>query len=330
MRSMTFLSSALALTALSAAISPAFAASTCPALRWVTLGTAGGPIPTPERAEPSNLLIAGEQHFLVDTGDGAVNQLAKAGVAQQRISAVFLSHHHLDHTGGLPAVIGLRWMNNIPGKLKVYGPPGTREIVDGALLAMQPQSRVGFGLGAKSPTPASAVEVIELADGAQVEIGGLKVTAAANSHFDHPGPKQASEPLSFSYRFDLGARSITYTGDTGPSDAVTRLATGSDMLVSEVIELDAILGSIRAGRPDMNDDLFGQMRRHLSTHHITATDIGAMAAKAGVKRVVLTHFAAPPGPIARFAKPFRADIARNYRGPVALAQDLSSFEVACR
>lgn len=319
-----------ALAGLVLATSPAFAASTCPALRWVTLGTAGGPIPTPERAEPSNLLIAGEQHILVDTGDGAVNQLAKAGVAQQRISAVFLSHHHLDHTGGLPAVIGLRWMNNIPGKLKVYGPPGTREIVDGALLAMQPQARVGFGLGAASPPPANSVEVIELADGAQVEIGGLKITAAANSHFDHPGPKQASEPLSFSYRFDLGARSITYTGDTGPSEAVTRLATGSDMLVSEVIALDAILGSIRAGRPDMSDELFGQMRRHLSTHHIMATDIGIMAAKAGVKRVVLTHFAAPPGPIARFAKPFRADIARNYRGPIALAQDLSSFEVACR
>ncbi len=296
----------------------------------MTLGTAGGPIPTPERAEPSNLLIAGDTRVLVDAGDGAVNQLARAGLRQQDISAVFLSHHHMDHTGGLPAVIGLRWMNNIPGKLKVYGPPGTREIVNGALLAMQPQARVGFGLGTKSPTPASSVEVIELSDGAQVEIGGLKVTAAANSHFDHPGPKQADEPLSLSYRFDLGPRSITYTGDTGPSEAVTRLAEGSDMLVSEVIALEPIVAAIRASRPDMSDELFSQMRRHLSTHHITAADIGAMAAKAGVKRVVLTHFATPPGAIERFAKSFRADIARKYRGPVALAQDLSPFEVSCR
>jgi ribonuclease BN (tRNA processing enzyme) len=195
---------------------------------------------------------------------------------------------------------------------------------------MAPQARVGFGLGAQPPAPADSVKVIELSDGAQVEIGGLKVTAAANSHFDHPGPRLAKEPQSLSYRFDLGPRSVTYTGDTGPSDAVTRLAQGSDMLVSEVIALEPIIAAIRASRPDMSDELFGQMRRHLSTHHITATDIGTMAAKAGVKRVVLTHFAAPPGPIARFAKPFRADIARNYRGPVALAQDLSSFEVACR
>lgn len=53
---------------------------------------------------------------------------------------------------------------------------------------------------------------------------------------------------SLSYRFDLGHRSITYTGDTGPSDAVTRLAQGSDMLVSEVIALEPIVPrSARAG-----------------------------------------------------------------------------------
>lgn len=324
------LSAAMALMSLPLAAQTALAAPACPALRWVTLGTAGGPIPTPERAEPSNLLVAGNTHILVDAGDGAVNQLARAGITQQQVTAVFISHHHMDHTGGLPAVIGLRWMNNIPGKLKVYGPPGTREIVDGALLAMKPQARVGFGLGTASPPPESSVEVIELTDGARVSIGDITVTAAANSHFDHPGPRQPDEAQSLSYRFGFGGRSITYTGDTGPSEAVTRLAQGTDMLVSEVIALDPILAAIRKSRPDMSDELFGQMRRHLSTHHITAEDIGKMANKAGVGRVVLTHYAAPPGPIARFAKPFRAEIARNYAGPVALAQDLSSFEVACR
>lgn len=309
---------------------PAFAAPSCPALRWVTLGTAGGPIPTAERAEPANLLIAGDSAILVDSGDGAVGQMARAGFSQQSISAVFVSHHHMDHTGGLPALIGLRWMNNIPGKLRVYGPPGTREIVEGALKSMQPQARVGFGLGTASTPPEASVEVIELTDGSRVELGKVTVTAAANSHFDHPGAKSADDPVSLSYRFALGGRSITYTGDTGPSDAVTRLAQQTDMLVSEVIALEPIIASIRANRPDMNEALFGQMRRHLSTHHITATDIGLMAAQAGAGRVVLTHFAAPPGPIARFAKGFRADIAKNYAGPVAIAQDLSSFEVKCR
>ena len=116
-----------ALAGLALSTTPVVAAGTCPAMRWTTLGTAGGPIPTPERAEPSNLLLAGDQQILVDTGDGTVNQLAKAGLNLAQVHTVFISHHHMDHTGGLAAVIGLRWMNNMPGKLTVYGPPGTRD-----------------------------------------------------------------------------------------------------------------------------------------------------------------------------------------------------------
>lgn len=308
----------------------ALAAEQCPALRWTTLGTAGGPIPTPERTEPANLLIAGDQLVLVDTGDGTVNQLAKAGHNLFRVRTVFISHHHMDHTGGLAAVIGLRWMNNMPGVLTIYGPPGTREIVDGAVLAMQPQARVGFGLGASSASPAASVRVVEIGGGARVALGPLAVTAVANSHFDHPGPKAAVEPVSLSYRFQIGDRAITYSGDTGPSAAVTALASGSDMLVSEVIDLDPLLASIRVTRPDMSDETYGQMKQHLATHHITADDLGKQAAEAKVGRLVLTHFAIPPGPSERVEPSLRAGIGLAYRGPVELARDLSSFDVGCR
>ena len=298
-------------------------------MRWTTLGTAGGPIPTPERAEPSNLLLAGDQQILVDTGDGTVNQLAKAGLNLAQVHTVFISHHHMDHTGGLAAVIGLRWMNNMPGKLTVYGPPGTREIVDGAIKTMQPQARVGFGLGTPPPAPAGSVDVVEIADGAIVALGPLKATAVANSHFDHPGPKQVNEPVSLSYRFELGGRSITYSGDTGPSEAVVRLARGTDMLVSEVIDLEAIVASIRKSRPDMTEETFGPLRRHLATHHVTAADLGTMAAQAVAKRLVMTHFAVPPGPIAQSETALRQGVAQAYFGPVDIALDLSSFDLGC-
>lgn len=320
----------LAVAGLVLSANPALAEQTCPALRWTSLGTAGGPVPTPERAEPSNLLLAGDQQILVDTGDGTVNQLAKAGLNLSRVRTVFISHHHMDHTGGLGAVIGLRWMNAMPGKLRVYGPPGTREIVDGAIKSMQPQARVGFGLGTASPSPEDSVEVVEIVGGARVAIGPLTITSVANSHFDHPGPKLAEEPVSLSYRFELGNRSITYTGDTGPSDDVSRLAKGTDMLVSEVIDLEGIAASIRKSRPDMTEETFNQMHRHLSTHHVNAAEIGNIAAKAGVKRVVLTHLAVPPGPIAKFEPALRRGIAQAYSGPVQIAHDLSSFELSCR
>ncbi len=319
----------LAVAGLVLSANPVLASEPCPAFRWTTLGTAGGPVPTPERAEPSNLLLAGEQQILVDTGDGTVNQLAKAGLDLSGVHAVFISHHHMDHTGGLAAVIGLRWMNTMPGKLTVYGPPGTREIVDGAIKAMQPQSRVGFGLGTASPAPEGSVDVIEIASGSIVALGPLKVEAVANSHFDHPGPQHADAPISLSYRFELTGRSITYSGDTGPSEALVRLAHGTDMLVSEVIDLDGIVASIRRNRPDMTVEVFDQMRRHLANHHVTAAELGKIAAQAGARRLVLTHFAVPPGPIAQSEPALRHGIAQAYSGPVDVARDLFSFDVGC-
>ena len=101
----------------------------CLPLSWTTLGTAGGPIPTLDRSEPSNLLRAGQTRVLVDAGDGAVNNLARMGVDLTRVQAVFISHHHVDHYGGLLAVIGLAWMTSYPGTLEIYGPPGTAELV---------------------------------------------------------------------------------------------------------------------------------------------------------------------------------------------------------
>ena len=309
--------SGLLLTALIvclAGAAPARAAA-CSAMRWTTLGTAGGPVPTADRAEPSNLLVAGDQQILVDTGDGTVNQLAGLGMDMRRIRTVFISHLHLDHSGGLAAVIGLRWMNQFPGQLTIYGPPGIREVVDGIIASMAPPARIGFGLGTPPPGAGASVRAVELRGGQIVPLGdGLTATAAANSHFDHDGKPDPSN-ISFSYRFALGDRSITYTGDTGPSDAVTRLASGTDMLVSEVIDLDRLLKEIKQRRIDAPLEMLAAMQRHLSTHHLLPVDVGVLAAE--------------PGPLSESEPALRAGIGKKFSGPVDLARDLSSFDLGC-
>ena len=113
-----------------------------------------------------------------------------------------------------------------------------------------------------------------------------------------------------------------------PSAAVTALAKDTDLFVSEVIDLDRIVAEIRQRRADMPAPVLAQMQQHLSTHHLRAADLGAMAQQAGVKHLVLTHYAVP-GPLAVSASDLRAGVRQAYAGPLDLARDLSSFDVGC-
>jgi ribonuclease BN (tRNA processing enzyme) len=290
---------------------------------FITLGTTAGPIATPTRSQPANLLRWRDQNILIDAGDGTAEQLAKAGVPLASIRTIFVSHHHFDHIGGLFAILGMRYQTMVATPLTVYGPPGTRRLVEGLFAAMQPMAEVGSGFAGAPRRPVEAgIQVEEIAHGATVTLGDIRVTAARNSHYSYPETSpEAQHFQSLSYRFDLPDRSIVYTGDTGPSAAVERLAQGADLLVSEVIDPDAALADLVRQRPDLPILARAFIMQHFREQHLTGTAAGQIARAAHVHRLVLTHIAVPLEGIAAT----RAAAAAAYGGSVEVAVDLGRY-----
>ena len=282
---------------------------------WTTLGTNAGPIPSAKRFEPANLLQAAGQTVLVDAGDGASVQLAKAGFPLVGLQTLVLSHLHFDHTGGLFAVISERYQMLAPGVLTIYGPPGTQTMVSGLLEAMAPSPPSE----PRPPSAAKSVKVIEINDGSTFMIGAIKVTAARNTHYvATPG---GDNYVSLSYRFDTPTRSIVFTGDTGPSVAVEKFARGADLLVSEIIDPNAALEQLKAARPNLPPPVLVAAKKHFDEEHLSPEQVGLIAAHAGVKELVLTHDNIDPAQ-APLMKP---GITANYKGPIIFAQDLDRF-----
>lgn len=294
--------------------------------RWVTLGTRGGPMPSASRSQPANLLINGEHAYLIDVGDGTAGQLAKAGVAPNDLDAVFVSHLHFDHTAGLAGILGLRWQTNAPNRLKIFGPPGTAAMVEGLVASMVPGTTAGYGVpGAPEADVRTQFEVVEVRGGASFDLDEMKVRARSNSHYSFaPGSDLAARFESLSYRFDVPGRSIVYTGDTGPSAAVEELARGADLLVAEMMDVDFTIANVRRNSPGLDARIAAGMERHLRDHHLLPADVGELAARAGVKGVVVTHFVGNEVASPRHFEYLRA-IGEHYLGPVVIADDLDGF-----
>ncbi|MEO8118414.1 MAG: MBL fold metallo-hydrolase [Rhodoferax sp.] len=284
-----------------------------------TLGTNSGPIPNPNRSEPANFVRYGDQAILVDAGDGAAEQLAKIGVPLGAVQSVLISHLHFDHTGGLFAFLSMRYQSINPGIVTIYGPPGTKRTVDALVAAMQPATEVWESKRMRAlGLPQASVKVIEMSDGSKATIGKIVITAATNSHYSHTNDKQI---LSLAFRFDMPDRSIVYTGDTGPSDNVEKLAQNVDLLVSEIMDPEASVSVLKKARPEIPAIAWLAVEAHFRKEHLSPTEVGLMAKRANAKAVVLTHNAIAREGLAKA----RSEIGAKYGGPITFAEDLDKF-----
>lgn len=289
------------------------------------LGTAGGPMQNPLRAQPAFALMNGDHPVLIDCGEGAIGQLKRAGIEYRDVADIFITHHHFDHIGSLFACLGLNMMTMRRDPLTIHGPAGIARILDGLFTACDMPQEIGFGVpGQTMPHPREFVQIRELQPGEALNLGEMTVTTCENTHYRSEAEFGTPGPVSLSYRFDLPGRSVVVTGDTGECEALATLAQGADLMIGEMADLDLTMQRVRARNPHVPEAQIDRIRHHLASHHLSPEQLGELAAQARIGLLVAVHFA--PGVATQDSAPaYAARIASRYGGRIEMGADLVSY-----
>jgi ribonuclease BN (tRNA processing enzyme) len=291
----------------------------------LTLGTAAGPSLRPNRAQSSNLLTVNGTHYVIDAGDGVARRLAKAGIDVREIGTIFLTHHHDDHTAGLSTLMSLAWDRQRTQPIHVYGPPRTEELVKAAVQYCTISAEIRIADGGRTVPITQVFCGHDVGTGRIYQDANLTVTAVENSHFAFHTGSAAGKHKSYAYRFNMPDRVIVFTGDTGPSEAVTALAQGADLLVTETSSCEERKQwMINDGRwQAMSPAEQAGIMRQATEGHMTLEDIGHLATRANVKTVVLSHLTPRVGTDDYTA--WAEEVQKHFAGQVLVAQDLMAF-----
>ncbi|MEO0651046.1 MAG: MBL fold metallo-hydrolase [Planctomycetota bacterium] len=224
---------------------------------------------------------------LLDCGPGSVRMLGAVGIDLREVDRVVFSHWHTDHCLDLFALFFARRNPALEGlpRLDLIGPRGLRALVEG-----------GPGvLGHWVEERDCSVTELEPRDGRiAFERDGLRGVGYENGH----------APAAVSWRFELAEVGVLcYSGDSGEAEGLVRAARGADLFLCE------------CAFPD----------EEAVEHHLTPTSVGRVARRAGVRRLLLTHFYPALDPDLA-----RRGAAAEFDGPISTAHDGLRVPLAAR
>lgn len=266
-------------------------------LRVTFLGTSAA-IPTTER-NPSSVFVNREgDRLLFDVGEGTQRQMMRFGTGFG-IDEIFLTHLHGDHVLGLPGLLQTWEFTERTDPVMIFTPRGMGSRVEKFLAALKDEPSYGVSIREVDPdTTVMTRDSYEIrtfrTDHRTTGVGYSLIEYERKGRFDREraeelgvpvGPKFSQLHSGHPVELEDGTvvepeqvvgqprpgRKVVYTGDTRPTDSVVNAASGADLLIHDATFTDEHADRAR------------------ETAHSTAREAGEIAARAGAKRLALTH-----------------------------------------
>jgi ribonuclease Z len=267
-------------------------------LRVLLCGT-GNPLPDRDRAAACTAIFAGGNIYLVDIGPGAWKNLALWHIPAPKLAAIMLTHFHSDHIGDLGELNLETWANGRDHPLRVYGPRGVDQVVNGFAQAysLDEGYRVAHHGAALLPPADWQMQPLTVkidtppglspcAGGSAtvLEENGLKVTAFTVDH--------APVAPAYGYRFDYKGRSVVVSGDTIKCANLVAAAKGADVLINEA-QAGHLVKLIQEGAEQIGNARVAKIMSDIRRYHTTPVEAASEANEAGVQLLVLSHIGPP-------------------------------------
>lgn len=222
-------------------------------MELIVLGSGTG-VPYLRRAAPAYAVKAAGRLIMLDLGSGACRALLHHGLNFSHIDIIALTHLHPDHIGDLVSFLFATH----------YSLGYTRETPFSLLAAkgfkkFHQKLKSPFGHWVEAPEGLMNLWELNPESPDEVHYEGLTIRSAPTNHIDG----------SLAYRLEADGQALVYSGDTDVSDSLVELAQDADLFILECANPLKIQG------------------------HLTPPEAGQLAARAGAKRLLLTHFYPP-------------------------------------
>ena len=299
----------------------------------VVLGTASQ-APTRERNHNGYLLRWDGEGFLFDPGEGTQRQMVHAGVSAGDITRICVTHFHGDHCLGVPGLVQRLSLDRVPHPVVAHYPASgadffarlrrasafhetadVRERPGRRARSWSRRSPFGTLQAPAARPPASRRSVT----GSRSRTGG-GCSPTGSQPKGSPGPTWAGCSARAGSRSTAGSWCWTTSARCGTASGSPSSWTPASAPPSSTLPHDADLLVIESTFLDADADLAA------AYGHLTAGQAARVAAEAGVRRLVLTHFSQ------RYENPddFAAEAARWFGGEVVVAADLLRVPVPRR